>query len=110
MFRGPNCSLVIHRDWNSFGIIEELGLEQELDLTISQSSSDFSLFRSQSGAKRIAVPVETSTTTRNKAENDDLLATLSQIPFIRASAVKEAGSPSLNLWNSPPGPQALSLG
>jgi hypothetical protein len=48
----------------------------------SQSSPGFSLFRFKSGAERIAVPVETSATTRSKAENDDLLATLNWILFI----------------------------
>ena len=84
VFRCPKCSYIADRDGNASASIEDLGLE------LNQHQYYYLL--SQSGAERITIPVETSAATRNKVLNDDLVATLNRIPFVRARALNEAGS------------------
>jgi transposase len=80
-FSCPNCSFTTDRDWNASKCIEELGLDL----------NHYSHLINELGAERIEVtPWETSTATRMTA---DFIAKLNQIPFIRASAVNEEGSP-----------------
>ena len=56
------------------------------------------------------MPVETSAATRNKELQDDLVATLNRIPFVRARALKEAGSLKLKSWEPKTEAQGFSLG
>ena len=82
VFSCPNCFFVADRDWNASCCIEDLGLELN-------NPKYFFIYR---GTERIATPVETSASTRNKDLDDDLVATLNRIPFVRARALDEAGS------------------
>ena len=102
IFRCPKCSYIADRDGNASASIEDLGLE----LNQHQYYNAFS----QSGAERITMPVETSAATRNKELNDDLVATLSRIPFVRASTLDEAGSLNPKSWKSLKEAQGFSLG
>ena len=102
IFRCPKCSYSADRDGNASASIEDLGLELN-------QHQHYYMF-SQSGAERITIPVEASTATRNKALQDDLVATLSRIPFVRARALDEAGSLRLKSWKSHKEAQSFSLG
>ena len=102
IFRCPNCSYVADRDGNASDSIEDLGLEL--------NQHQYYYVFSQSGTERIVVPVETSTATRNKELDDDLVATLNRIPFVRASALDEAGSLKLKSWEPKTEAQGFSLG
>ena len=84
VFHCPKCSYTADRDWNASSSIEDLGLEL--------NQQQYYYVFSPSGAERIIIPVETSAATRNKELQDDLVATLNQIPFVRARALNEAGS------------------
>ena len=89
-YPNPNCSYVADRDMNTSRSIEGLGLE----LIHHQYYPAYS----QNGVEHIAVPVVTSTATRNKELHDDLVTTLNRIPFVRASTLDEAGSLKLKSW------------
>ena len=102
VFRCPNCLYVADRDGNASDSIEDLGLEL--------NHHQYYYVFSQSGTERIAVPVETSAATRNKELQDDLVATLNRIPFVRARALKEAGSLKLKSWEPKTEAQGFSLG
>ena len=82
VFSCPKCLLLMDRDWSASCCIEDLGLELN-------NAKYFFIYRS---TVRIATPVETSASTRNKELDDDLVATLNLIPFVRARALDEAGS------------------
>ena len=60
--------------------------------------------------ERLAVPVETSTATRNKELHDDLVAALNRIPFVRASTLNEASNLKLKSWKQKTEAQGFSLG
>ena len=100
VFHCPNCSFIADRDWNASSSIEDLGLELNLHQYIFI----------QRGTERIAMPVETSASTRNKALYDDVMVTLNRIPFVRARALNEAGSLTLKSRELEIEAQGFSLG
>ena len=102
VFHCPNCSYVADRDGNASDSIEDVGLEL--------NHHQYYYILSQSGTEHIAVPVETSTATRNKELYDDLVATLNRIPFVRASALDEADSLNLKSWKLKTEAKGYSLG